>query len=270
MRHLTSLVSQIFGKFADYKFPSLVQNFINKTYIKTFDINLDEFENNFSSLNSLFTRELKLKRDLEDGFISPSDAKVSQFGIIKNNTAFQIKNMPYDTEKLLYSFTQNERQMLENGAFLNLYLSPKDYHHYHVPTDMQILKAVHNPGKFFPVNFKFLNKKLNLFIENERITLLCKTPENRHFFMVFVAALNVGKMIFKFDERLEKNINRESPSVFVYESLNLKKGDELGYFKMGSTIVLLFEKDLFSPCVNTNENVKFASKIGDLMTTPTA
>lgn len=263
MKHFTSLISQIFGKFANYEFPNLLQQYINKTYIKIFDINLDEFPNNYTSLNKLFTRELKTKRELESGFISPSDAKVSAKGEIKDSTAFQIKNMPYSTKSLLSSFTKDEKQIIENGSFLNLYLSPKDYHHYHVPTDMQILKAVHNPGKFYPVNFKFLRKKVNLFIENERVTLLCKTPENKHFFMVFVAALNVGEMIFKFDERLEKNINSQMPSIFTYESLSLKKGDELGYFKMGSTIVLLCEKDLFSPCINENDKVKFGSKIGD-------
>jgi len=131
---------------------------------------------------------------------------------------------------------------VENGKFINFYLSPKDYHRYHVPIDMKVLRAVHVPGLLYPVNFKYLRKVPSLFVKNERVILECVDNSNQLFFIVLVGALNVGKMTLSFDERIQTNIEGSEVKVYDYENVTLKRGEELGMFMMGSTIVMLFEE----------------------------
>lgn len=219
----------------------------------------------FASLNELFTRELKQKREFnlnQDEFISPCDGFVSECGDIQEQKALQIKGFEYSVRNLLSDFiSKKEKDKLIDGKYLNFYLSPKDYHRYHVPHDMRIHKAVHIPGKLFPVNPTWLNKIPALFIENERVVLECYTKDEKIFYMVFVGALNVGKMQFNFDENIQTNVKSSGESIYMYDELWLNKGDELGRFEMGSTIVMFFEKDMAEITCKKNEPIRFADKI---------
>jgi transcription antitermination factor NusG len=89
---------------------------------------------------------------------------------------------------------------------MNFYLSPKDYHRYHAPCDFKLLKLIHVPGKLYPVNLKYLKKEFELFVQNERVILECER-DGKIFYMVFVGALNVGQMVFEFENRVETNTN---------------------------------------------------------------
>ena len=264
----TSQFSRLFGAFANCEFPMILQTIINKAYVSLMKVDMSEFDkpSTYKSLNKLFTRELKKQRSFEkDEFtcISPCDAYVSEAGIIKNSTALQIKGFEYSVNNLLgdYILKQN-KEKLEEGAFINFYLSPRDYHRYHVPMDMRIKKAVHIPGKLYPVNFKWLKKVPALFCENERVVLECETINGNLFYLVFVGALNVGKMAFTFDERIQTNVKKEGETLYMYKDKSLKKGDELGRFEMGSTIVAFFEKETFKLTKKANESVRFGQTIG--------
>jgi len=105
---------------------------------------------------------------------------------------------------------------------------------------------VHIPGKFYPVNFPSLKKRLNLFIENERVVLQCETMEGKRFYMVLVSALNVGVMKVSFEPRIQTNADVSTEQVYEFQDLYLDKGDDFGCFEMGSTIVILSEKGMFS------------------------
>ncbi len=239
-KHFTNIASQYFGKFASKKFPKPVQEFINKSYVNLMGLDMSEFEeaSSFDSLNALFTRALKTPRVLsEASLISPSDSYISECGEIKKDIALQIKGFCYSVDELL-------KEELNGGSFINLYLSPKDYHRYHAPCDMQILSALYVPGLLYPVNFTYLKKVPELFCKNERVILKCKSEVYGLFYMVFVGALNVGKMVFGFDANIQTNANAHQDMKYDYQDLYVKKGDELGYFMMGSTIVMLFENDL--------------------------
>lgn len=231
-------------------------------------VDLSEFEavQNYVSLNKLFTRSLKVPRIFDEStqtFISPCDSFISACGDIKENLALQIKGFSYDVKSLLGDYiAKKEKDLLTNGVFINFYLSPKDYHRYHAPIDMTITKAVHIPGKLYPVNMKWLKKVKGLFIENERVVLECHTEENKLFYMVFVGALNVGKMSFAFDTGIQTNAKSGVQKCYIYPHLAIKKGEELGHFEMGSTIVMLFEKESFSLCVKENFTCKFGQTIG--------
>ena len=266
--HITNKISIIFGKFSKLKFPKLIQTIINNIYIKIFHLDMSEFKKaeEYKSLNLLFIRALEIKREInkeENIFISPCDSLISQSGQVENNTIFQIKGMPYNIEELLTYHCKDNLYKLSNGNYMNFYLSPKDYHRYHSPIDCTINKLIHVPGKLYPVNLTYLNKEIDLFNQNERVILEC-TNNNKIFYMIFIGALNVGQMIFNFESKVETNNNSEEIKIYNYENLSIKKSDEIGYFKMGSTIVMIWEKEFINLDKNTNDIIKYGQKIATI------
>lgn len=267
----SSCASRLFGSFASKKFPKFFQNIINKTYVKLMKVDLEEclHVESYENLNELFTRALKKPREFNsssEDFISPCDAFISECGDIKEQKALQIKGQAYRVKEFLsYFISKKNKDKLVDGKFINFYLSPKDYHRYHVPIDMRVEKAVHVPGKLYPVNFKWLNKIPELFIENERVVLECYTKEDKLFYMVFVGALNVGKMQFIFDHNIQTNVKTSAEQFYKYKNLWLNKGDELGRFEMGSTIVMFFEKDMVELNCEKNKVIRFTQNIAKLI-----
>ena len=266
-RHITSLISQGFGKFASKAFSPKFQNLINNTYVNIMGLDMTDFKSpeEYATLNALFTRELNEDRmfslNVED-FISPCDAYISACGEIKEDLALQIKGMEYKTDALLGGhFTVQEKSVIHNGSFINFYLSPKDYHRYHVPTDMKIIKAVHIPGKFYPVNVASLNKRVNLFSENERVVILCENSDGKRFYMILVSALNVGVMKVSFEPRIQTNAKTITATLYEFENTVLKKGSDFGCFEMGSTIVILAQKNMLDLYTKQGDNVKYAQTI---------
>jgi phosphatidylserine decarboxylase len=268
---LTNMISRGFGKFASFKFPTPVQSLINKTYVKLLKLDMMEFDTpqSYPSLNALFTRKLEIPRKfdkLKKVIISPVDAKVSACGDIQEDQALQIKGHSYSVTELLTSYIDpSHTKRIENGKFINFYLSPKDYHRYHAPIDITILKAIHVPAVLYPVNFPTLKRVESLFVKNERVILECLTNSKKLIYLVFVGALNVGQMRFIFDERIETNIKTEHTTLFEYQNLKILKGEELGYFKMGSTVVMLAQEDLIEIETSVDSDVKFAQTIGKIV-----
>lgn len=265
--HITNLISQYFGKFAKKEFPRPIQKFINSSYAKLMKLDLKEFKNakHYKSLNELFTREFIIQRDFDKTsniFISPTDSLITQCGKLNKDIALQIKGMQYSVEELLTYYCSENFQRVENGDFMNFYLSPKDYHRYHAPIDFKLKKLIHVPGKLYPVNLKYLNKEFELFVQNERVILECES-NSKIFYMVFVGALNVGQMVFEFEKQVETNRDTQEIKVYNYDNIEFSKGDCLGYFKMGSTVVMLWEKDFVNLEDLLNQDVKFGQKIAN-------
>ena len=151
-----------------------------------------------------------------------------------------------------------------NLSYANIYLSPRDYHHYHAPCDLSVLQALYIPADLYSVAKKFLLKITNLYAKNERVILKCKMRNGGILWMVFVGALNVGKMRFDFDTRIQTNAcaNR-AEALYEYENLNFKKGDHLGNFELGSTIVLVAQSEFLKFETPANMSVKFGQKIAE-------
>ena len=267
--HITNKISNIFHKFATTEFPQTIQNIINNAYVNILGLDMSEFEdvNTYKTLNKLFIRELKVPRKIDtndNNFISPSDSFVSESGEIKDETACQIKGMSYSVKELLtQEIIYDNFEKLKNGTFMNFYLSPKDYHRYHASYSCQVTKLIHVPGKLYPVNFTYLHKQESLFVENERVIIECKTKENKLFYMVFVGALNVGKMFFTFEPRVKTNTEIIYPTVYEYEDLYITKGECLGYFEMGSTVLIFWAKDM----VNLKNIINTKVRFGDVIST---
>lgn len=262
---MDKFISRIFGAIAGFEFFSFLQNFINQTYVNYFKIDLSEFQDakEYKSLTALFTRALQKPRDLEQGFISPCDGKILECGKSfvgeGTNLAFSVKGFTYDIDELLQN--AYEKKELEKGvSYVNIYLSPRDYHRYHAPCDLQILSATYTSGKLLSVSEANVKKYANLYAKNERVVLKCLSADKSLFWLVFVGALNVGKMCFEFDKSIQTNAPHAHNFTHTYENLKLKKGEELGHFELGSTILILaskleFKQDLIQKSVKFGQNI---------------
>jgi phosphatidylserine decarboxylase len=268
--HITNKISKYFHKFATYEFPRPIQTFINNGYVKILGLDMSEFNDpaSYQTLNKLFTRELRVPRKIDadlNHYISPTDSFVTEAGSIEHETALQIKGMSYSVNELLTSeISRDNYNKLIDGNFMNFYLSPKDYHRYHSSFNAQVTKLIHVPGKLYPVNFTYLNKQENLFIENERVIMECLTPDEKLFYMVFVGALNVGKMAFTFEPKINTNNDTFTTQTYEYDNLPIKKGDCLGYFEMGSTVLIFWEKDYVNLENILNQKVRFTDTIATI------
>ncbi|MDR2906197.1 MAG: phosphatidylserine decarboxylase [Helicobacteraceae bacterium] len=269
-KHRTNLISLLFGKFANKKHLKAIQNFINGSYVKMMGLDMGEFNSpkSYATLNELFTRSLLKKREIASGeniAVSPCDSLITDFGKIQENTLFQIKGMGYKLNDLLPNYSEEFLRDFNGGTYINFYLSPRDYHRYHSPLNLTAIKLTHIPGKLYPVNMPYLRKKLNLFCENERVLLECRDQNDKKWFLVFVGALNVGKMAFNFLPDFETNISITKIREFEINK-NFKFGEELGYFKMGSTIVLIAEKEAIKNTrIEINQKVKFGDLIAEVL-----
>lgn len=269
-RHFTNRISVLFGRFAGHAFPGPVQRFINNAYVKIMGLDMHEFDApvSYPTLNALFTRKLMHPRSVSKAaadFVAPCDAVITAYGAIKEATALQIKGMHYSVAGLLGP--QVDAANIDNvrhGQYINFYLSPRDYHRYHAPTDLTIQKAVHIPGKLFPVNVPSLMKRTDLFIENERIVLECLTSQQKLLYIVLVGALNVGKMQLAFVPELQTNCDTLEPTVYNFEDLHVKKGEDFGCFEMGSTLVVICETMLDALQVKNGEKVRFGETIATI------
>jgi phosphatidylserine decarboxylase len=264
--HITNKLSKYFGKFASTPFGTPLQNIINNAYVKLLGLDMSEFRSpsSYKTLNELFTRELIIPRKVDNSisnFISPTDSLITQMGKLQNDTLFQIKGMSYNINELLTSYIDEDNiKKLYNGEYMNFYLSPKDYHRYHAPYFFEVTKLIHVPGNLYPVNLTYLNKEQNLFVKNERVILECK-KDDKIFYMVFVGALNVGQMVFEFEPRVQTNTDQRAIKVYEYDNIHINKGELLGYFKMGSTVVMIWQKDMIELYNLLHQKVRFADII---------
>ena len=268
-KHYSSIISKGFGAFASKSFPKPIQKIINSSYVKLMGLDMSEFQEpkEYTTLNRLFTRSLSSPREIDTNeqiIISPVDALVTDYGEIVNGKAYQIKGMEYKIFELFGENHQESAKFVDGGQFVNLYLSPKDYHRYHMPHKLRVESMTHIPGKLYPVNLPLLRNKKNLFIENERVVIDCEDVDGNTYIMVLVGALNVGKMAITFEDSINTNSELRDPKHYIYDNLWLEKGELFGWFEMGSTILLFSEKDTFIPHLEINKKVKFAEPIGKI------
>ena len=269
-RHFTSIISSGFGKFASCEFPAIIQHTINATYVKLMGLDMSEFRepSTYKTLNKLFTRALESPRALpenKDMFISGVDALITDAGTIRDGKAYQIKGMSYNIEDLFGEHHKDAVSRVEGGEFINFYLSPKDYHRYHMPMDLKILSLTHIPGKLYPVNFPLLRNKKDLFIENERVIIECEDKKGRTQILVLVGALNVGKMVVTFEENIQTNSKIREPRHYKYDDLWLDRGEMFGWFEMGSTILTFSKKGSIVSEVAINQKVSFTDVLGKVL-----
>ncbi len=257
--YFTNFISTLFGKVADIEFPLPMQSRLNSLYVKSFGIDMSEFDTiaSYKTLNRLFTRSLLKAREFsskELEIISPVDSKVYEVSIVNSESSVFVKGNEQRVGDIL------GKEIGEGFTFINLYLSPKDYHRYHAPLDLKIERSRYYPGALFPVNALGLKGVKNLYAKNERVVLDCVTKSGKRIYFVAVGAFNVGKIVFNFDDNINTNSYKEREEIREYENLEVKKGDELGHFMMGSTI-LLFVEGVKTIDIKSSQKVSFGEVI---------
>lgn len=244
-----NVISKLFGLFTYAKLPRFMMIPILKAFAGIYKINLDEAEKDikeYDSLNQFFTRALKAGARIidsaENAVVSPVDAKVTSFGDIHETTLIQAKGFDYNVKELLGS--EKYAPFFENGKYITFYLSPQDYHRIHSPFYGKILGYYYAPGKLFPVNEAAVGGIKSLFPKNERLITFMQTEYGK-IAIVKVGASNVGKIRVTYDTKIVTNAWVRFPKEHEYTNVNIfiEKGAELGRFEMGSTVILVFEKD---------------------------
>ncbi|MFA7350385.1 MAG: archaetidylserine decarboxylase [Methylotenera sp.] len=242
-------------------------------FVKRYNVNMAEAANSditaYPSFNEFFTRPLKVgARPLaKTDFICPVDGAISQFGNIEADQIFQAKGHAYSTTALVGG-DKNTAQKYENGHFACLYLSPKDYHRIHMPCDGTLKSMTYVPGALFSVNPTTAQGVPNLFARNERVVCEFTSASHGSFVMVLVGATIVGSMATVWHTAKNGIINPPRlPNVQIWsytdQKITLKQGDEMGRFLLGSTVVMLFEKDTLQ--FNANWQPARAVKLGEMM-----
>ena len=239
------LLSHLAHRLAYSKTPWIKRRFIH-TILANFDVNLAEATNSdpdsYESFNAFFTRALKPGARTPDAdprtLLLPADGKVSQCGKIENGRIFQAKGQDYTAAELLGD--AELAKAYENGAFMNIYLSPRDYHRVHMPWTGTLTETLHVPGRLFSVSPGTVADVPRLFARNER--LVC------HFDTDFgpMCSVMVGAMLVSGVETVWNGVNipeyADAPKRLDFrgQNIRLERFAEMARFNYGSTVILLF------------------------------
>ncbi|XP_039081800.1 phosphatidylserine decarboxylase proenzyme, mitochondrial isoform X1 [Hyaena hyaena] len=294
----TRLLSRAWGRLNQVELPHWLRRPVYSLYIWTFGVNMKEAAvedlHHYRNLSEFFRRKLKPQARPVCGLhsvISPSDGKILNFGQVKNCEVEQVKGVTYSLESFL-----GPRNSMEDlpfppatpcGSFRNqlvtregnelyhcvIYLAPGDYHCFHSPTDWTVSHRRHFPGSLMSVNPGMARWIKELFCHNERVVL---TGDWKHgfFSLTAVGATNVGSIRIYFDRDLHTNSPRYSKGSYNdfsfvthtnKEGIPMRKGEHLGEFNLGSTIVLIFEapKD-FNFKLKAGQKIRFGEALGSL------
>lgn len=219
-----------------------------KWFIGRYKVNMTEAMqpdiHSYATFNDFFTRALKSDaRPLASAkFTCPVDGAISQFGAIDRDQLFQAKGHTYSTTALLGGDAELAAQFAD-GSFATIYLSPKDYHRIHMPCDGRLVRMIYVPGDLFSVNPVTARGVPGLFARNERVVCVFEA-EHGQFVLTLVGATIVGSMATVWHGMVNPP-RTGNVRVWQYDEqpISLKKGDEMGRFLLGSTVVMLFQKD---------------------------
>ncbi|MFD1736659.1 phosphatidylserine decarboxylase [Bacillus salitolerans] len=226
--------------------------FIIGSFVRTYNIRLDEMEkplHEYHSLHDLFTRKLKGNvRSIELGesvLVSPVDAVLEEYGEIHEDQTFLVKGKNYFISEMLVHEEKIDKYV--GGSFMILYLSPSHYHRIHAPITGRITEQWSLGTSSYPVNRLGVKYGKSPFTKNYRV--ISEINHNG----VHVAVVKVGAMFVNGIE-------------LIHKGEEIKKGEEIGYFSFGSTIILLFEKGSFTinPSVKRKMELKVGEKLGTL------
>ncbi|TAH35984.1 MAG: phosphatidylserine decarboxylase [Planctomycetota bacterium] len=171
---------------------------------------------------------------LSDAWLSPADGTVLDHSVVSSEGSWLIKGTPYSSEELLPG---SDARALQGFQSVQIYLAPHNYHRFHAPCDLAVLEAVTAPGDLLPVDPRVVGRSHRVLARNRRVLLRCRSGDGAPLWLLFVGALNVGRMRFTFDATLGQEPiiagrRRYDPPPWR------QAGAEMGRFELGSTIVL--------------------------------
>jgi phosphatidylserine decarboxylase len=223
----------------------------------------------YASFNEFFTRKLQDKaRPLAataNTIICPADSTISQIGNLDVDTIIQAKNFNYSLSALLGG--KKYSQDFYDGNFITLYLAPKDYHRVHIPVTGKLLEMTYVPGKLFSVNPTTTTHIPNLFAKNERVICVFATDIGK-MAVVMIGAMIVASVYVAWAGQVMPNKSKTIQAWnYIDTPVVLERGAELGYFALGSTVIVLFEsnKMQWETQLNAGNSVQFGQALGCFM-----
>jgi phosphatidylserine decarboxylase len=239
-------LSRLYGRLIRLHRPRFLVRAMIRRFQKHYQINMEEFQGpaaDYHSLSEFFLRQFNpAKRPLtpnEGCFLSPADGRLSELELIAEDRATQVKGWAYPLSLLLgesVDFSQKWYQA-------TIYLSPNDYHRFHYPVPGRINGYFFGGTRLFPVNNFSVNRVRRLYIHNERIVTRFAFQNNR-FYLAAVGASFVGNIGMKY-------LSSGLPTKNKWQDLNIpvQQMAEMGYFAMGSTIIIVFPATLVETVV---------------------
>ncbi|MDP3516045.1 MAG: archaetidylserine decarboxylase [Pseudohongiella sp.] len=247
------LVSRLVGRLANSRRPFLKIRFIG-WFAKRYSVNMDEAAQSdlaaYDTFNSFFTRALKPDaRPLlgsDQDVICPADGAISQLGLIEGGSILQAKGRHYSVQALLGGDT-TLAQTFTGGNFATVYLSPRDYHRVHMPVTGRLRKMIYVPGQLFSVNKLTSERVDGLFARNERVVCIFDT-DSGPMALVLVGAMIVAGVETVWSGHVcpDQHVPFEVDYTDANNPVVLQKGDEMGRFKLGSTVIAVFGPDMLT------------------------
>ena len=264
-QRLTNLAGRVAGARGGAMTTRLIRWFVAR-----YGVDMSEAANpdiaSYASFNEFFTRPLKpgLRPVSQAEFVSPVDGAISQFGLIDDHHILQAKGHRFTTTALLGGDATLAARF-RHGSFANLYLSPRDYHRLHMPCDGRLVRMVHVPGALFSVNPATARGVPGLFARNERVVCSFESDGHGPFVMVLVGATIVGSMATVWHGVVNPRGGGSPVSEWDYagRDIVLRKGEEMGRFLLGSTVVMLFQQG--SIAFNPDWAPERAVRLGEAM-----
>ncbi|MBM2885512.1 phosphatidylserine decarboxylase [Chromobacterium phragmitis] len=238
-------LTRLAGRFASWQGGGVTTAAIRR-FIARYNVNMDEAANSdpaaYATFNDFFTRALKpgARPLAEARLVCPVDGAVSQLGPIDHGRIFQAKGRDYSAAALLAGDAALAARFAD-GHFATIYLSPRDYHRIHMPCAGKLLEMTYVPGDLYSVNPATARGVDRLFARNERVVCLFEDEQGQPFAMVLVGATIVGSMATVWHGVVNPP-RRPGLHKWNYrqQDIRLAKGEEMGRFQLGSTVVLLF------------------------------
>ena len=242
------VLTQLAGRFANLRGGALTHAVVRK-FVAHYGVDMGEAADsrieNYATFNDFFTRALRAgARPIADApFVCPVDAAISQFGPIEHDQIFQAKGHSYSTRALVGG-DQELAHRFDHGHFATLYLAPKDYHRIHMPCEGRLTRMIYVPGDLFSVNPLTARHVPSLFARNERVVCVFDTAHGP-FINVLVGATIVGSVATVWHGVVNPPRTRDIRDWrYADQNIVLAKGEEMGRFLLGSTVVMLFPRNV--------------------------
>jgi len=244
-----NLISFLVGALFRIKWPAPLDGIVVQGFARIFKIDMTEAEHaidHYKTIEDLFTRKLKdgLRPIASARVVSPADGCLSRSMPIVAGMALQVKGIDYSVDELISGSPKESG--IDWGWFQTVYLAPHNYHRVHAPFDGRLVSIKHIPGQLWPVNVPFVLRIFKLFCRNERLVFECELAGGRAW-IIMVGALNVGRMTTPFwpefvTNNFEQQFDADIGVKTFRDPVHLSKGDELGTFMLGSTVVIAYDK----------------------------
>ena len=247
-----------------------VKNYLIQDFVRKYQVNMEEaIESNplnYACFNEFFIRRLKpeLRPISTADIVSPVDGSISEIGYLTNGQLLQAKGHSYSVSALLGD--ESYAQAFQNGCYATLYLSPKDYHRVHMPAEGILQETLYIPGSLFSVQPLTTRVIPNLFAKNERLVTFFSTQWGL-MAVILVGAAIVGSIgtVWQGDLTRSSTIKRTAYSQNPEQNILLAKAMEVGYFKLGSTVIVLFanrEQIQWCDHLRAGDTIKFGQALG--------